>query len=76
MEKEKEIIEVVPPSIINHESILIGWKEGKIFYCRTFDDQNDRENMFKAFDFVKKKCDKYALTSTMEDVIIYPESNP
>ncbi len=53
-----------------HQTILVGWKNGKIIYCRTFDDENDRENMFKGFDYVRGVADSYIMTSELDKTIV------
>jgi hypothetical protein len=52
-----------------HQTIPVGWKNGKIIYCRTFDDENYRESMLKGFDCVREVADSYIMTSQLDKTI-------
>ncbi len=40
-----------------HEAIIVGWKNDKIVYCRTFNHTTDMQNMLKAYDYVNSIAD-------------------
>lgn len=54
-----------------HETIVVGWLDGKITYCRTFNHVTDRYNMMKAFDYVREHCDNYTMSSRLDKLIRY-----
>ncbi len=58
-----------PKEIRNHETIIVGWKNGKVVYCRTFDDHNDRADMQTAFGLVSSECDEYVMTCELDHII-------
>lgn len=60
--------------IDSHNTIIVGWVNYKITYCRTFDSLADRESMMKAFNFVRENCDSYSLTSLLDELIEYKDS--
>lgn len=69
-QKQNDAKPVLGEGFNPHQTILVGWKNGNIIYCRTFDDENDRENMFKGLDYVRGVADSYIMTSQLDKTIV------
>lgn len=73
-EKQKAVIDEaanieLAEGFYPHQTIVIGWKGGKIIYCRTFNDISDRYNMIAAYNYVRTIADSCVMSSRLDSLI-------